>query len=82
MNTFPIGAAMEKNLTIKMGNCNHRKYIPKLLEVVRSGAVDPAQVLTQVEPMADVIAAYQEFDRRSPGWIKVMLEPQRERLVA
>ena len=82
VNTFPIGAAMEKNLTIKMGNCNHRKYIPKLLEVVRSGAVDPAQVLTQVEPMADVIAAYKEFDRRSPGWIKVMLEPQRERVVA
>ena len=82
VNTFPIGAAMEKNLTIKMGNCNHRKYIPKLLEMVRSGAVDPAQVLTQVEPMADVIAAYKEFDRRSPGWIKVMLEPQRERVVA
>lgn len=82
VNTFPIGAAMEKNVTIKMGNCNHRKYIPKLLEMVRSGAVDPAQVLTQVEPMADVIAAYKEFDRRSPGWIKVMLEPQRERVVA
>ena len=82
VNTFPIGAAMEKNLTIKMGNCNHRKYIPKLLELVRSGAVDPAQVLTQVEPMTDVIAAYKEFDRRSPGWIKVMLEPQRERVVA
>lgn len=82
VNTFPIGAAMEKNVTIKMGNCNHRKYIPTLLELVRSGAVDPAQVLTQVEPMADVIAAYKQFDRRSPGWIKVMLEPQRERLVA
>ncbi|HET9181187.1 MAG TPA: zinc-dependent alcohol dehydrogenase [Candidatus Angelobacter sp.] len=82
VNTFPIGAAMEKNLTIKMGNCNHRKYIPTLLELVRSGTVDPAQVLTQVEPMADVIAAYKEFDRRSPGWIKVMLEPQKERLAA
>jgi threonine dehydrogenase-like Zn-dependent dehydrogenase len=23
---FPIGNAMEKNLTIKMGNCNHRRY--------------------------------------------------------
>jgi len=25
MESFPIGAAMNKNLTIKMGNCNHRK---------------------------------------------------------
>jgi len=71
-----IGSAMEKNLTIKMGNCNHRKYIPRLLELVRSGVVDPSQVLTQIEPMTDVIEAYKQFDRRSPGWIKVMLEPQ------
>ena len=44
---FPIGEAMNKNLTLKMGNCNHRKYIPQLLELVRTGAVDPTQVLTQ-----------------------------------
>jgi threonine dehydrogenase-like Zn-dependent dehydrogenase len=82
INTFPIGSAMEKNIMIKMGNCNHRKYIPRLLELVRSGTVDPAEVLTQVEPMTDVIEAYKQFDRRSPGWIKVMLQPQTERVVA
>jgi threonine dehydrogenase-like Zn-dependent dehydrogenase len=82
VKTFPIGYAMEKNITIKMGNCNHRKYIHGLLELVRSGTVDPAEVLTQVEPMTDVIEAYRQFDRRSPGWIKVMLQPQTERMVA
>jgi threonine dehydrogenase-like Zn-dependent dehydrogenase len=81
-NTFPIGKAMEKNLTIKMGNCNHRKYIPRLLELVRNETVKPAEVLTQVEPMSDVIEAYKLFDRRTPGWIKVMLEPQAERRAA
>src|ERR1041385_5254882 len=82
VNTFPIGVAMGKNLTIRMGNCNHRKYIPRLLDLVRNGSVDPAEVLTQIEPMADVIEAYKRFDRRSPGWIKVMLQPQEERVVA
>jgi threonine dehydrogenase-like Zn-dependent dehydrogenase len=82
VNSFPIGSAMMKNITVKMGNCNHRKYIPKLLQLVRSGAVDPAEVLTQVEPMADVLEAYRQFDRRTPGWIKVMLEPEAERVVA
>ncbi len=80
MNTFPIGQAMEKNLTIKMGNCNHRKYIPKLLELVHAGVIDTTDVLSQVEPMTDVIEAYKLFDRRSPGWIKVMLQPERERI--
>jgi threonine dehydrogenase-like Zn-dependent dehydrogenase len=73
---FPIGRAMNKNLTLKMGNCNHRKYIPKLLELVRTGVVDPLQVLSHVQPMDSAIEAYRTFDVRQPGWVKVELEPQ------
>lgn len=72
---FPIGMAMNKNLTINMGNGNHPRYIPRLLSYVKSGLVDPATVLTQHEPLTDVLAAYREFDRRSPGWLKVALKP-------
>ena len=75
MKTFPIGAAMNKNLTLKMGNCNHRKYVPKLLELVRSGVVDPTAILSHVEPMTSAIDAYRNFDLRKPGWVKVELEP-------
>jgi threonine dehydrogenase-like Zn-dependent dehydrogenase len=74
--TFPIGEAMNKNLTIKAGNCNHRKYIPHLIELVRSGVIDPTSVLTQVEPLEEVIAAYEAFDRRQPGWMKVELRAE------
>ena len=74
MNTFPIGQAMNKNLTIRMGNCNHRKYAPHLIELVRMGAIDPTEVLTQVEPLGNVIEAYESFDRRQPGWVKVELK--------
>src|SRR6185437_6125204 len=72
---FPIGTAMMKNLTIKMGNCNHRRYIPMLVELVRSGVMDPAKILTQTEPMITAIDAYKKFDEREPGWIKVELIP-------
>ena len=70
---FPIGLAMNKNLTIQMGNCPHRKYVPWLVEMVRDGKVDPTKVLTQTQPLDDVIDAYKHFDRREPGWIKVEL---------
>ena len=73
---FPIGMAMNRNLTVNMGNCNHRKYIPKLVNMVRSRTVDPLSVLTQTEPMMDAIEAYKAFDKRQPGWIKVELKPQ------
>jgi len=46
--TFPVGAAMNKNLTIRMGNCDHRKYIPRLVKLIGSRIVDPAKILTQV----------------------------------
>ena len=76
MNSFPIGAAMNKNLTLRMGNCPHRKYIPRLVDMVRSGVIDPTMILTQQEPMASAIDAYKSFDERKPGWVKVELEPQ------
>ncbi|MFL5577246.1 MAG: zinc-dependent alcohol dehydrogenase [Gemmatimonadaceae bacterium] len=73
---YPIGQAMNKNLTMKMGNCNHRRYIPHLVELVASGAFDPSQVLTKVEPVTDAIEAYKAFDRRTAGWTKVELKPR------
>jgi len=81
LDHFPIGQAMGKNLTIKAGDCNHRRYIPKLVELVASGSFDPSEVLTQVEPMSDVIEAYRAFDRRDEGWIKVELTPSAGRLL-
>lgn len=74
--TFPIGEAMNKNLTVQMGNCHHRKYIPELMEIVRSGIFDPASILSHEAPMESAIEAYEAFDLREEGWIKVMLQPE------
>jgi threonine dehydrogenase-like Zn-dependent dehydrogenase len=72
---FPIGKAMNKNLTVKMGNCNHRKYLPRLIELVRSGEIKPTEILTKREKLTNVIDAYKAFDLRRPGWVKVELTP-------
>lgn len=78
VNFFPIGMAMGKNLTIKGGNCNHRRYLPELIELVRSGAVDPTEVLTKRAPLDSALMAYKAFDARQPDWIKVELLPERD----
>ncbi len=75
MQTFPVGNFMEKNLTMRAEICNHRKYVPKLVDLVRMGQVNPAEVLTQAEPITSAIEAYKLFDRRAPGWVKVELKP-------
>lgn len=70
---FPIGRAMEKNLTLKGGNCHHRRYIPELMRRVQTGVIKPSQILTQKKPLESAIEAYEAFDRREPGWTKVEL---------
>lgn len=75
MRFFPIGQAMNKNLTIRSGNCPHRRYIPELIEIVSGGAVQPESVITQEQPIASVIDAYRMFDQHKAGWMKVEIRP-------
>ena len=73
MTTYPIGQAMNKNLTIRMGNCDHRSVTPPLVDLVASGVFDPTKFITQHEPISDVVDAYLNFDRREEGWLKTVL---------
>jgi threonine dehydrogenase-like Zn-dependent dehydrogenase len=75
VHSFPIGQAMMRNVTINMGNCNHRRYLPRLVDLVASGTVDPATVLTRNAPLMSAIDAYRQFDRQADGWLKVSLTP-------
>ncbi len=77
MKSFPIGMVMNKNVTVRAGNCDHRRYLPELMELVRSGQVLPAEWITQTGPMPTAIEAYGNFAAHAPGWVKVMLEPAR-----
>ncbi|MEJ2863567.1 hypothetical protein [Actinomycetospora flava] len=71
---LPVGSAMNRNLTVHLGNCPHRSVIPPLLDMVSTGALDPSNVLTRQEPISDAIEAYRVFDQQQPGWVKVALD--------
>jgi threonine dehydrogenase-like Zn-dependent dehydrogenase len=71
---FPLGEAMNKNLTVKLGNCNHRRYVPRLLDMVAAGTVDAAAFITRRAEPESAIDAYRSFDRREDGWLKTVLD--------
>jgi threonine dehydrogenase-like Zn-dependent dehydrogenase len=73
-DVYPLGEAMNKNLTVKLGNCNHRRYLPGLLNLVAAGTVDPTAFITQRAEPESAIAAYETFDRREDGWLKTVLD--------
>jgi threonine dehydrogenase-like Zn-dependent dehydrogenase len=64
---------MNKNLSINMGNCPHRRYLPELIDLVVEGVVDPTAFITQQEAPVSAIEAYETFDRREEGWLKTVL---------
>lgn len=68
---YPIGQAMNKNLTVRMGNCDHHTVTPQLIDMVAAGQFDPTSIITQREPMHAAIDAYKSFDLRENGWTKV-----------
>jgi threonine dehydrogenase-like Zn-dependent dehydrogenase len=75
MRFFPIGRAMNKNVSIHMGNCHHRKYIPALMQIVSGGTIRPETIITQDQPLVSAIDAYRMFDEKRAGWMKVELRP-------
>jgi threonine dehydrogenase-like Zn-dependent dehydrogenase len=72
---FPIGVAMNRNVTVNMGNCHHRKYLPRLVDLVRNGTIKPSHIITQQQRLASAVDAYKAFDTHQEGWVKVELQP-------
>jgi threonine dehydrogenase-like Zn-dependent dehydrogenase len=72
---IPIGAAMNKGLTIKQGQTHTHKYMPVLLEKIQAGEIDPSFVITHKVSLDDAPHAYKTFQQRGDGCIKVVLKP-------
>lgn len=72
---IPIGAMMNKGLTIKTGQCHVHRYVPELLEHIRSGRIDPSFVVTQRMPLSQAPEAYKLFRFKQDESIKIVLDP-------
>jgi len=65
--SFPLGVAMNRNLSANLGNCNHRVYIPKLVEMVCVGVIDSVKILTKKERLSNAI----EADKQSATYARL-----------
>jgi len=74
-NHFPIGAMMEKALTIKGGQTPVQKYWKMAMERVMSGEFDPSFVVTHRGVLSEISEWYRKFYNKEDGVIKVFLRP-------
>ncbi|HEX6939842.1 MAG TPA: zinc-dependent alcohol dehydrogenase [Longimicrobiales bacterium] len=74
-NLIPIGTAMNKNLTLRMGQCNVKRYMPHLLEHIREGRIDARRIISHRLPLDEAPWAYAMFAGKLEGCRKVVLYP-------
>ncbi|MFW5952331.1 MAG: zinc-dependent alcohol dehydrogenase [Gemmatimonadota bacterium] len=74
-NLIPIGTAMNKGLTLRMGQCNTRRYMPHLLDHIRAGGIEPRRLISHRYPLERVDEAYAVFAAKSDECRKVVMTP-------
>jgi threonine dehydrogenase-like Zn-dependent dehydrogenase len=72
---FDLGTAMNKQQTIRAGQCPVKRYMPHLLEHVRAGRIDPKPIFTHRLPLDEAPEGYRKFAQKRDGCIKVALFP-------
>jgi threonine dehydrogenase-like Zn-dependent dehydrogenase len=75
LDKVPFGAAMNKGLTIRMGQTHVNRWTPDLLRRIEDGQIDPSFVITHTGSLADGPELYQTFRDKTDGCIKVVLKP-------
>jgi threonine dehydrogenase-like Zn-dependent dehydrogenase len=75
LDKVPFGAAMNKGLTLRMGQTNMPKYMKPLLERIQAGEIDPSFVITHRLQLDDAPTGYKSFRDKEDGCIKVVLKP-------
>jgi threonine dehydrogenase-like Zn-dependent dehydrogenase len=75
LDKVPFGAAMNKGLTIKMGQTHVQRYTQPLLDKILAAEIDPSFIITHRLGLADAPAAYKTFRDKQDGCIKVVLKP-------
>jgi threonine dehydrogenase-like Zn-dependent dehydrogenase len=74
-NAVPIGSAMNKGLTLRMNQCSVKRHLPRLVEHIPAGRIDPRALITHRVPLEEVDDAYHLFSAKKDGCIKAVLVP-------
>jgi threonine dehydrogenase-like Zn-dependent dehydrogenase len=75
LDKIPFGAAMNKGLTIRMGQTHVNRWTPDLLRRIESKQIDPSFVITHTAPLEQGPQLYTTFRNKEDGCIKVVLKP-------
>ncbi len=75
VDKIPMGSAINRGLTFRMGQTPVQKYLEPLLHRIENGEIDPSFVITHHGKLEDGPELYSTFRDKKDGCVKVVLNP-------
>jgi S-(hydroxymethyl)glutathione dehydrogenase/alcohol dehydrogenase len=76
-NMVPIGNVVNKGITIRANQASVKRLLPRLIEHVKEGRLNPKGIITHRVPLEEIADAYNIFSSKLDGCIKPVLIPGR-----
>ena len=73
IDKFPMGAVMNRSLTIRAGQCHVQRYMKPLLDRIERGEIDPTFIITHRMMLDEVARGYEMFLHKDDDCMKVVL---------
>ncbi|OGN44957.1 MAG: glutathione-dependent formaldehyde dehydrogenase [Caulobacterales bacterium RIFCSPHIGHO2_01_FULL_70_19] len=74
-NMVPMGNVVNKGITIRANQASVKRLLPRLVEHVQEGRIDPKRIITHRLPLEEVAEGYHLFSSKLDGCIKPVLIP-------
>jgi threonine dehydrogenase-like Zn-dependent dehydrogenase len=75
VDKFPMGAVVNRSLTIKSAQCHVQRYMRPLLDRIRNGEIDPSFVISHIMPLEEAPQGYEMFRDKQDDCTKIVLKP-------
>ena len=75
VDKLPMGAMMNKGLTLRTGQTHVNRWTDDLLKMIQEGKIDPSFVITHTVALEDGPGMFETFRDKEDGCIKVVMKP-------
>lgn len=76
VDKFPLGALMNKGLTLRAAQQHGQRYIPMLLERMERGELVTEHLVTHTMPLDQAPQGYAMFKQKLDGCVRAVFQPQ------
>lgn len=74
-NLIPIGNVMNKGITVRAGQTSVKRLLPRLINHVQEGRLNPKELISHRVPLSEIADAYHIFSAKLDNCIKPVLIP-------